>query len=275
MKTTRIYTLIALLMISGGVNLKAQQVKVETSETIELMSIMARTAGYGEYHMDKAGQYSKETEAWFAPFESHPAVAYMQSLEPKHGIGYDAVASTGEEERGGVRRQRAPAFLRRFRGEEGGARRGGFDAVHSGADVVPRVVVEVDEVPPAQHVDGDPGGERKARDIGAVEGGDEVEALQLFRRERSERSRAEAAVAGGQFAGDQHFAVASRGTQKRAHPEGRTERIAVRTLVGDEEHPSGVPEDPGEFLRRRVSVPVRLHGALPGRRGRFPPLRRR
>ncbi len=93
MKTTRIYTLIALLMISGGVNLKAQQVKVEASETIELMSIMARTAGYEEYHMDKAGQYSKETEAWFAPFESHPAVAYMQSLEPKHGIGYDAVAS--------------------------------------------------------------------------------------------------------------------------------------------------------------------------------------
>ena len=66
-----------------GMELSAQQVKVEASETIELMSIMARTAGYREYHMDMAGKYTEETEAWFAPFESHPAVAYMQSLKPK------------------------------------------------------------------------------------------------------------------------------------------------------------------------------------------------
>ncbi len=76
-----------------GMELSAQQVKVEASETIELMSIMARTAGYREYHMDMAGKYTEETEAWFALFESHPAVAYMQSLKPKYGIGYDAVAS--------------------------------------------------------------------------------------------------------------------------------------------------------------------------------------
>ena len=38
-----------------GMELSAQQVKVEASETIELMSIMARTAGYREYHMDMAG----------------------------------------------------------------------------------------------------------------------------------------------------------------------------------------------------------------------------
>lgn len=76
-----------------GMDLSAQQVKVETSETIELMSIMARAAGYREYHMDMAGKYTEETEAWFAPFESHPAVKYMQSLKSKYGIGYDAVAS--------------------------------------------------------------------------------------------------------------------------------------------------------------------------------------
>ena len=93
MKTTRLLTLLALLLMAGGGTMQAQQVKVEASETIELMSIMARTAGFSEYHMDMAGQYTEETEAWFAPFESHPAVAYMQSLEPKYGIGYDAVAS--------------------------------------------------------------------------------------------------------------------------------------------------------------------------------------
>ena len=93
MKNLKIYALLAALLLMGGWKMQAQQVKVEASETIELMSIMARTAGYREYNMDMAGQYTKETEAWFAPFESHPAVAYMQSLKPKYGIGYDAVAS--------------------------------------------------------------------------------------------------------------------------------------------------------------------------------------
>ena len=60
-----------------GMDLSAQQVKVETSETIELMSIMARAAGYRDYHMDMAFKYTEETEAWFAPFESNPAVKYM------------------------------------------------------------------------------------------------------------------------------------------------------------------------------------------------------
>lgn len=76
-----------------GMNLSAQQVKVEVSETIELMSIMARAADFEEYHMDRAGHYTEETEAWFAPFDSHPAVVYLKSLKPKYGIGYDAVAS--------------------------------------------------------------------------------------------------------------------------------------------------------------------------------------
>jgi hypothetical protein len=92
MKTTRFYTLLALLLMAGGV-MQAQEVKVEVSETIELMSIMARTAGFSEYHMDMAGQYTEETEAWFVPFESHSAIAYMRSLRAKYGISYDAVAS--------------------------------------------------------------------------------------------------------------------------------------------------------------------------------------
>ncbi len=37
------------------------QIKVEVSETVELMSILARTAGYEEYSNDLAGQYTKDT----------------------------------------------------------------------------------------------------------------------------------------------------------------------------------------------------------------------
>ena len=67
------------------------QIKVEVSETVELMAILSRTAGFREYCMDLGGQYTKETEEWFSPFHSHPAITYCQDLRAKHGISYDAV----------------------------------------------------------------------------------------------------------------------------------------------------------------------------------------
>ena len=55
------------------------------------MAILSRTAGFQEYCMDLGGQYTKETEEWFAPHESHPAVSYYQELRAKYGISHDAV----------------------------------------------------------------------------------------------------------------------------------------------------------------------------------------
>jgi hypothetical protein len=69
------------------------QIKVEVSETVELMSILARTAGNREYNMDMAGQYTKDTEAWFAPYKQHATVTCFQSLRNQYGISYDAVMS--------------------------------------------------------------------------------------------------------------------------------------------------------------------------------------
>ena len=67
------------------------QIKVEASETVELMAILSRMAGFREYCMDMGGQYTKDTEAWFAPSKQHPAVAYMKDIRSKYNIGYDAV----------------------------------------------------------------------------------------------------------------------------------------------------------------------------------------
>ena len=69
------------------------QIKVEVSETVELMSILARTAGNQEYNMDMAGQYTGDTETWFSPYKQHAAVLCFQELRDKHSISYDAVAS--------------------------------------------------------------------------------------------------------------------------------------------------------------------------------------
>ena len=71
----------------------ASQIRVEVSEAVELMSILARTAGNKEYNMDMAGQYTKDTEVWFAPYKQHAAVVCFQNLRDQYGISYDAVMS--------------------------------------------------------------------------------------------------------------------------------------------------------------------------------------
>ena len=84
----RFFLLLAMLL---AVTFANAQIIVEASETVELMAILSRTAGFREYCMDMGGQYTKDTEAWYAPYKQHPAVAYMKDLRSKYNIGYDAV----------------------------------------------------------------------------------------------------------------------------------------------------------------------------------------
>lgn len=80
-----------ILAVAGTFSMAAQPIKVEVSETVELMSILARTAGYQEYSMDLAGQYTKDTEAWFSPYKEHAAVALASDIRAKYGIGHERV----------------------------------------------------------------------------------------------------------------------------------------------------------------------------------------
>lgn len=66
------------------------QVEVEVSETVELMSILSRTAGFEEYNMDMGGQYIEDIESYFAPFKEHPIISYYQGLREQYGISYNA-----------------------------------------------------------------------------------------------------------------------------------------------------------------------------------------
>ena len=71
------------------------QVKAEVSEPVELMSILSKIAGFEEYNMDMAGQYTMDTDAWFAPFKDHPMIGYFQRLRENYGIAYNAPAGLG------------------------------------------------------------------------------------------------------------------------------------------------------------------------------------
>lgn len=56
MRTT---ILCILLFCVYALDTKAQTIEPEVNENVELMSILARMAGYPEYNMDMAGQYIK------------------------------------------------------------------------------------------------------------------------------------------------------------------------------------------------------------------------
>lgn len=87
-KLSIIVTLLTILTLAAQA-----QTKVDVSETVELMSIFSRTAGFEEFSNDLAEQYSKDTETWFASYKSHPSVAYYQDIRTKHGIGYERVTN--------------------------------------------------------------------------------------------------------------------------------------------------------------------------------------
>lgn len=93
-KTTIITALLLILTLGATAQTKpANPIKVEVSETIELMGILSRTAGFQEYRMDMGGQYTEDTKTWFAPFENHPIIPYYQDIRAKQGVSHDAVMS--------------------------------------------------------------------------------------------------------------------------------------------------------------------------------------
>ena len=69
------------------------QIKSEVSETVELMGILSRTAGFEEFSDDLAGQYSKDTETWFAQYKNHPTVAYYKDIRAQYAIAYERVTN--------------------------------------------------------------------------------------------------------------------------------------------------------------------------------------
>lgn len=89
----RTIILCILLFCVYALDTKAQTIEPEVNENVELMSILARMAGYPEYNMDMAGQYIKDMDEHFKSQTKHPAVQYMKELRNKYGISFDAVMS--------------------------------------------------------------------------------------------------------------------------------------------------------------------------------------
>lgn len=86
--------IILLIIVVVAVAMSATAaIKVEVSETVELMGILAHTADYSAYNANLAGEYSKDINAWFAPYKQHKAVVLSQDIREKYGIGYERVSN--------------------------------------------------------------------------------------------------------------------------------------------------------------------------------------
>jgi len=67
------------------------QLRVMVDPRVELMSLIFRLAGNGEYNMAKVPIYSADADRQFAAFSNHAVVKLATRLREEHGVSFDAV----------------------------------------------------------------------------------------------------------------------------------------------------------------------------------------
>lgn len=78
----------------GGDGRAAAPLEVRVDSRIELVTIVARLAGFPEYDMTSSrSPYADEVESRFGALRSHAAVATLTRLRREHGVSYDALPS--------------------------------------------------------------------------------------------------------------------------------------------------------------------------------------
>lgn len=99
----RVFLLAVLLTISVGLTcalpverqgepgINKFGVTAKVDERVELMSIVARLAGYEEYENDQFKQYAGDVDSYFAKYKDHPAVQFARKIRSSNSIAFDAV----------------------------------------------------------------------------------------------------------------------------------------------------------------------------------------
>jgi len=74
--------------------LQASPIAVTVDPEVELLSLVARFAGFREYAMPNSkSPYATAIEEHFAALRDHAAVQHLKRLRSANGVGYDAIAS--------------------------------------------------------------------------------------------------------------------------------------------------------------------------------------
>lgn len=66
-------------------------IETKVDKRVELLSIVFRLAGNEEYSTDYFKTYAADINKYFAPYKTHPLVAFAKKIADEKGISYDAV----------------------------------------------------------------------------------------------------------------------------------------------------------------------------------------
>ena len=86
-------SILLVLSVFFVTNTWAQKIEPQAKKEVELMSVLARLAGYGEYNDDRGGRYTADIDSVLRKYRSHEAVKMMKQFKKKYGLGYDRVMS--------------------------------------------------------------------------------------------------------------------------------------------------------------------------------------
>lgn len=86
--------LVACLLPLAGVHAKEKNAGAGAAvdERVELLSIVFRLAGNGEYSLNDAKAYVEDIGKWFEPYKEDTLIRYAKKVRNQSGISYDAVA---------------------------------------------------------------------------------------------------------------------------------------------------------------------------------------
>jgi hypothetical protein len=68
-------------------------IQAKVDRRVELLSIVARLAGYEEYVRDDFKLYADDVDKYFEKHKEHPVIKFAEKIRSSNGIGFDAVMS--------------------------------------------------------------------------------------------------------------------------------------------------------------------------------------
>lgn len=89
----RIPFFILAILLTAAQGVRASEISVVVDPRVELLSIIARLAGYEEYNQSRFPEYDRQVAAHFGAFKDHAVVALARKLRRDAGIGFDACMS--------------------------------------------------------------------------------------------------------------------------------------------------------------------------------------
>src|SRR5438874_7192411 len=82
---------LALILFFAPLTLGEPTLEPRVDPRVALLSIVFRLAGNSEYNMSPLKTYTADIDAYFSPYQEHPAVALARKLAGEREVGFDAV----------------------------------------------------------------------------------------------------------------------------------------------------------------------------------------